>query len=445
MDTLDCRALRADGPAGLCGASGLLFLSGKGYMLRKAIIAAGAFLSLFLLWFAIHDYREAGPIAEENLRGLALSMDAAIENLAVHDPTLTQLSKYHPEDLAYFALIDRRGVYRFHSNPDLIGTVADDPGPSREPSRTSPSEERISLGTGEKAFQFSTPLYLPGETLQLRLTLHTYRADAVIRRARLNATILLALLAAGWLLAAGLWRYARREELLQLEMARKESLAKLGEMGAMLAHEIRNPLSGIKGFAQVIAKRPTEPRNEGFAQNIVTESIRLEHLVTDLLAYASGAPPDMSTVDLCPLIRQVASLLAPDLRDTGVEVLIQCPEALTVWGSGERLEQLLLNLARNALQAMPQGGNLAIGAAQAGGLALVTVEDSGAGIAEENLSRIFEPFFTTKARGTGLGLALSRKIVEEHGGAIELRSVVDRGTTVTLRLPLTNNDSRRSR
>jgi two-component system sensor histidine kinase HydH len=415
-------------------------------MLKKAIIAVGICISLFLFWFAVHNYREAGPIAEENLRGLALSLTAAIENLAVNDPSLTGLVKFHTSDLAYFTLVDRGGIYRFHSNPDLIGTSVKDAVFFKELRKASGAEARVMLGTGESAFQFTTPVYLPGETLVLRLTLHTYRADAVVRRAKLNMTILLGLLVSGWLLTLALFRYARREDLHQMEMARQESLAKLGEMGAMLAHEIRNPLAGIKGFAQVIAKRPLEPRNSGFAQKIVAEAVRLEDLVSELLAYAASDGPAHTSVDLSELIGHSVSLLKSEALELNVKIVMDGPEALKLTGNRDRLEQALLNLGKNALQSMPDGGVLRLTLFATGNEAVITVGDSGHGIADQDMPRVFEPFFTTKARGTGLGLALCRKIVEEHGGTIKLASVIDKGTTVTITLPLSKRaEFRRSR
>ncbi|HJV67163.1 MAG TPA: ATP-binding protein [Geomonas sp.] len=409
-------------------------------MLRKAIIAAGLFISLFLLWFAVFNYRKAAPIAEENLRGLALSVTAAIENMAVHDPSLASLAKFHTSDISYFALADRGGVYRFHSNPELIGTPVLDDDFLAKLNRESASEERVTLGTGERAFQYITPVYLPGRILMLRLILHTYRADEVVRRAKLSATILLGLLVAEWLLAAGLVRYARREELHQMEMARRENLARLGEMGALLAHEIRNPLAGIKGFAQVIAKRPAEERNRGFAGNIVTEAVRLENLVSNLLAYAGSDARPAECFDLDELIGHAISLLSAEALQSGVTVLYDSPGSLPVRGNRDRMEQVLLNLGKNALQAMPEGGQLSIGTQARGDRVVLTVRDGGQGLSGADLQRVFEPFFTTKSRGTGLGLALCKKIVEEHAGSIELTSVPGAGTTVTVTLPLARRE-----
>lgn len=403
-------------------------------MFKKATLLLGIFVTCSLLWFAVYDYRQAGPIARENLRGVALTLTSAIEQLAINDPSLSALASFHPGDVAYFALVDGRGVYRFHSNPDLIGTAVGSK-PADEIPLLTRSESRVALGTGEQAYRFTSPIDLHGDHLALVLTLHTYRADAVIRRARLNATIVVALLAAGWLLSAGLVRYARREERHQEELSRRETLAKLGEMGAVLAHEIRNPLAGIKGFAQVIAARPTEARNASFAQSIVTEAVRLENLVNDLLAYAAIEPAAGETFPLAELLEQTVSLLEPEAASSGVGITTDCRQELVIYGNRDRIEQAMLNLGRNALQAMPEGGELRLTATMKEGEAVITFEDTGHGIAEEHNALVFEPFFTTRARGTGLGLALCKKIVEGHGGSITLKSELGVGTTVTVTLP----------
>lgn len=402
--------------------------------MRKTLLLGAVLLSAVLTWFAVSNYSSARPIAEENLRGLALSLTTAIENIAVHDPSLQNLVPFQTHDIAFFAIVDRKGSYRFHSNPDLVGRSAKGPIPLSTLQNGMTTDERITLLTGEHAFEFNAPLYLPGETLALRLTLHTYRADAVVRRARLNMMVLFGLLAGGWVLALALYRLTRREEQHVLEMARRESLAKLGEMGAMLAHEIRNPLAGIKGYAQVIEKKPMEERNSRFAGRIVVETQRLESLVSDLLDYARSDREKMATVDLGEVICHAAELLRPESEKLHIKITCECPEGLRVTGDQDRLGQVLLNLSKNAIQAMPESGFLRITAEAFDKHAVIKVVDNGHGISREEMSRIFEPFFTTRAKGTGLGLALCRKIIEEHGGSIEVQSAVGAGSTVSITL-----------
>ncbi len=404
--------------------------------MKRIVLIGGILLSVALIWFAGNNYDSSGQIAKENLRGLALSLAAAIENIALHDPSLRSLGTFHSHDIAYFALIDRNGLYRFHSNPDLIGTRLQHALPLLTIQNGVTSDARITLRTGENVFEFNAPIYLPSEILSLQLTLHTYRADTVIRRARLNLVVLLCLLMAGWILSAALYRFTRREEQHKLEIAQKESLAQLGEMGAMLAHEIRNPLAGIKGYAQVIGKKPQDERNSGFADRIVVEAHRLEILVNDLLAYAKSDRASMDTVDLAELIIHTGALLRYEAEPLHIKIVCESPKNMFVVGRRDRLGQILINLGKNAIQAMPDGGTINITAEVVGKQAIIRVNDSGLGISQEDLPSIFEPFFTTKARGTGLGLALCRKVVEEHGGQITVDSLVGQGTSVSITIPI---------
>ena len=409
-------------------------------MLKRIYVLIGVGISLFLVWFAVSNYRASRPIAEENLRGLALSLASAIESIAVRDPSLQSLVDFHPPDLAFFALISEDGIYRFHTNADLIGTPVESGTFAQVLKGKTTVESRVVLGTGEKAFEFYGPLYLPGETLALRLTLHTYRADTVTRRAEYNMLIIFSLLGVGWGLLAILYKYSLREERHQLEMAHRERLAQMGEMGAMLAHEIRNPLAGIKGYAQVIAKKPQDDRNAGFAQRIAVEVLRLENLVNDLLSYARTDVLPLSAVNVSELLHYTVALVRNEAEQKDVAISTECAEGLQVRGNRDRLGQVLLNLCKNALQSMPEGGSLQIKAGTFDTHVILAVSDTGHGIACDDLERVFEPFFTTKARGTGLGLALCKKIVEEHGGTIRVESEMGKGTSIIIDLPGVGRD-----
>jgi two-component system sensor histidine kinase HydH len=404
-------------------------------MTRKILLPAGVAISLLLIWFAASNYRASRPIAEENLRGLALSLSSAIENIAVRDSSLKSLAEFHLADIAFFAIINRHGIYRFHSNPDLIGTPAENSKVKGVFVSKSISEARLALGTGETVYEFYTPLYMPADTVVLQLDLHTYRADAVVRRAKYSMAVLMALLIVGWVLGFILYRFTAREEQHQLEMAQRERLAQMGEMGAMLAHEIRNPLAGIKGYAQVIEKKPEENRNAGFARRIVAEVLRLENLVNDLLAYAGSSSYAKSSVDLAAVIAYATSHVRHEAEQQQVTLVSECHESLTVLGNRDKLGQVLLNLVTNALQAMSEGGILNITAQKSGKSVMCTVSDSGQGISPELMKQIFEPFFTTKARGTGLGLAICKRIIEEHSGTIHVESAPGKGTSVSITLP----------
>jgi two-component system sensor histidine kinase HydH len=243
------------------------------------------------------------------------------------------------------------------------------------------------------------------------------------------------LLVFSWFLAAVIFRYARREERHRLELSQQENLARMGEMGAMLAHEIRNPLAGIKGFAQLIEKKPEDPRTRDSAQRIIVETLRLEELTTDLLAFARSDEFPVATIQLADFIEKTVAMVRPEAEQSRITIATDCPQELDIRGNRDRLAQVVLNIVRNGLQAMPDGGTLSITVRPSDSCISIMVTDSGHGINPDDMQKVFEPFFTTKARGTGLGLALCRKIIEEHNGTIGIESS-SAGTRVTMVLPV---------
>jgi two-component system sensor histidine kinase HydH len=247
--------------------------------------------------------------------------------------------------------------------------------------------------------------------------------------------VMFILLAFSWFLAALIYRYARREEHHRLELSHQENLARMGELGATLAHEIRNPLAGIKGFAQLIEKKPEGPRTRDSAQRIIAETLRLEELTTDLLAFARSDEFPVTTIQLTEFIEQTMAMVHPEAEHSRITITTDCPQELEIRGNRDRLAQVILNIVRNGLQAMPDGGTLSITASSSGSCISIKVTDSGQGINPDDMQKVFEPFFTTKARGTGLGLALCKKIIEEHNGTILIESS-SAGTTVTMVLPV---------
>jgi two-component system sensor histidine kinase HydH len=404
-------------------------------MLNRILMLCLAGISLLLVWFTVINYRNSRPLADEMLFGIAHSLHAAIEFSAAQDPTLHALSRFHSHDIVYFALTGSNGIYRFHSNPELIGTQIPDRQLLDKMSAETMTGRRITMGTGEEAYELATHVHVPDETLGLRLVIHTSRADAVIRSARLNMAVMIVLLLFSWLLAAIIYRYARREVRHRLELSRQENLARIGELGATLAHEIRNPLAGIKGFAQLIERKPEGLRTRDSAHRIIAETLRLEELTTDLLSFSRSDDFPVTTIALPSLIEQLSAIIAPEAEQAGIAVIAECAEELEIRGNQDRLTQVILNIARNGLQAMPDGGVLSITTQPSGSNILLTVTDSGHGINSDNMQRVFEPFFTTRARGTGLGLALCKKIVEEHHGSISIESSPG-GTALTVTLPV---------
>jgi two-component system sensor histidine kinase HydH len=390
-------------------------------------------ITMLVGWFAWSAVRTAGPLAAENLRGAGLSIATAIEQLVVVDPSFRTLARYGTPDITYYILIDRQGVIRYHTNPELIGQryESDEPAKSRQPV----AEWRQRLGTGEEVYLLQTSVHGGAEEYRLLLALHTYRAEQVLLRSRTGVGVVAALTVGLWGLTGVLLFMFRREEQHRKDMQRREELARLGELGAVMAHEIRNPLAGIKGYAQLIETADSVAQAQAYAEKVVTQSIRMEALVNDLLVFAREESIERQSVDLALLVRDCV-MLAKMEADSSLITICHTPQPeLRAMIDTDRITQLLLNLLRKALQAMSEGGELAVELAHYGAAAVIRISDSGDGIPQEHLARIFEPFWTSKASGTGLGLALCRKVAQEHGGTIAVESIVGSGTTFTVTIP----------
>ena len=390
-----------------------------------------------LSWFAIRDYRMAAPVAQENLRGLALTMATAMEGVAVRDPSLKSLASFQTPEIAYAALLSDKGKILFHTNSALIGSDVTDERYRSLLLKGGLSEKRIQLGTGETVYEFQTPVHLSGQTCILRLALHTWRADSVMRWARQGMMVIFSLLAVGWILGLVIIRLLRRQGRQQRQIARQQELARLGEVGAVLAHEVRNPLAGIKGYGQLLEERLPDGKERGFAALIVSEARRLESLAHDILLYTRSEPFAAAPCQPAAIAAEVLALLAPQARENEIRFLCDVPDDLVVSCPEEGLRQVLLNLLTNGLQASPVGGLITVLGRRAEKWVEITVTDNGPGLAPEMRAVLFEPFRTSKARGAGLGLSVCKKIVEGCGGSIEVKNGPDGGAECRVHLPVT--------
>ena len=223
----------------------------------------------------------------------------------------------------------------------------------------------------------------------------------------------------------------------QLEMkVREESgLVRLGELAAVLAHEVKNPLAAVSGAIQVLSDRLTTDEDREIAQEILRRLDGLTAMMGDLLLYARPPKPRLMPVQIGDLVESLIAFmrLDPAWRDVDVRVGGQSPEVLA---DGELLKVALQNLLVNAVQAMNGRGRLSVRVAASEGQVHLDVADSGPGIPPEVQERLFTPFFTTKARGTGLGLATVRRIADAHRGTVRITGSDSTGTTVRLSLPV---------
>jgi len=225
----------------------------------------------------------------------------------------------------------------------------------------------------------------------------------------------------------------KRSEALLREQA---ALARLGEMAAVVAHEVKNPLAGIRGSLQVIGGRmPAETRDRAILRDIVERLDALNNIVDDMLVFARPREPKLVPVVLEDLLRNTAALLKKDPAHAATEVDVAGTRAV-VRADPEQLQLVVVNLLLNAAQATHNQGQVRVDVSTNDGMCRIAIADNGPGIPDDVRERIFEPFFTTKHRGTGLGLPTAKRVIERHGGSIDIRCPPSGGTVVTVSLPL---------
>ncbi len=226
---------------------------------------------------------------------------------------------------------------------------------------------------------------------------------------------------------------ARKES--EKRLQEQAALARLGEMAAVVAHEVKNPIAGIRGALQVISSRmPSDTRDRAVMGDIIARLDGLNGVVEDLLVFARPRELRTEPVDLAALIRQTIELIRRDPIVSAIDVTIDGSAGL-VQADAVQLQLVLHNVLMNAVQAMSGRGSVHITFSRTNGRCQASIADAGPGMPPDVLAHAFEPFFTTKSRGTGLGLPLARRIVEAHGGEITLGTPPGGGTTVTLVLP----------
>ena len=229
-------------------------------------------------------------------------------------------------------------------------------------------------------------------------------------------------------------------------LRRADRLSSLGLLTAGLAHEIRNPLVAIRTFTQLLPERYDDAEfREGFQGLALKEVDRICGLINDLLSFARPSKPNVAPENVNDVVDNIARILETQAKEKGVEIIREFGGNLPkIWIDREQMKQVFMNLILNAIQAMKEGGSIRIatrsvsrqGAEPSGEFVQVEIRDSGIGIPEENLQHIFDPFFTSKDEGSGLGLAVSHQIVQEHGGFVTVESTVGKGTSFFVHVPV---------
>src|SRR5579864_5716895 len=230
---------------------------------------------------------------------------------------------------------------------------------------------------------------------------------------------------------------AEIERLHRTQMSRAEHLATLGELATGLAHEIRNPLAGIAGVIEIVGRDlPATSPARAVVKDVRLEITRISRTLTDLLETARPRRPEVRRSDLNTTVEHAVMLARQQVLSRPIKIELQkAPDLTEVEHDSDQIHQVLLNLLLNAVQAMEKTGTVKVEIDKRDSFASVVVSDTGRGIAPQNLPNIFRPFYTTKGDGTGLGLSLAHRIVEDHHGRIEVTSVVGKGSTFTVLLP----------
>ncbi|WP_053104093.1 ATP-binding protein [Bacillus sp. FJAT-27231] len=213
-----------------------------------------------------------------------------------------------------------------------------------------------------------------------------------------------------------------------------DKLGMIGQLAAGIAHEIRNPLTAVKGFVQLLGKETNSQYNE----IIVSELERIEFIMNEFLFLAKPQQDmKLETRNMNKLIKEVVNFMKPEALLNDVTIHVRCDSSLPlVCCEPQQIKQVMINLIKNAVEAMPSGGNILIQtAAKSRGYASIEVCDEGIGIPEDKLQKLFEPFYTSKETGTGLGLMVSKKIIEDHKGSLTFSSEVGKGTAALILLP----------
>jgi signal transduction histidine kinase len=239
--------------------------------------------------------------------------------------------------------------------------------------------------------------------------------------------------AIAWILLTRFQSYIKAITSIYEDMRQKEKLAVIGQMATAIAHEIKNPLSSLKGFTQLQQEKDKEDGQ--YYPIMLSEIDRINSIVTNLLILGKPNTAVKYTRDLRDIIEYVLVVIEPHAGRMNIVIELDLINAPGLLCDENQLKQVFLNLIKNAMESMPDGGTVKITSKNEDGFAVVSIQDEGCGIEPAKLQKLGEPFFTTKENGNGLGLMVTKKIIEEHSGLFDIKSELNIGTTVTVKLP----------
>jgi two-component system sporulation sensor kinase C len=222
-------------------------------------------------------------------------------------------------------------------------------------------------------------------------------------------------------------------------MGQQQHLATIGQIAASIAHDIRNPLTSIQGFVQLIEKNELRASYQSYFQIIRSEITRIDTLLREVLILSKSHTVDTKKwkyVHLDVLLKRLIVLMEPEALKSNIQIHLHLNHTPVVKGSEDKLQQVFMNLIRNALEAILKNGRIDIILNEIGGSAVIQFQDTGSGIQDFNQVHLFTPFFTTKGEGTGLGLSICQSIIKAYDGEITVRNLPVQGAEFTVTLPL---------
>ncbi len=368
--------------------------------------------------------------------GITVTLNSFIQNLSIQQLKIEGKSIMSEmllddrwEGIAFLALYDEKGEVILHSNPLLIGKKTDDIADIL--TYSSPYYHKIILGTGEEVFVSDTKIKKSGSPYILRVALHTYPAELLLRTTRTH--LIFIFLSALLIVFFGIFALLIMHKIEKMQIKMKE-LENLSILSKVLAHEIRNPLGSIKGFTQYLLKKTEDKSIKDYLNVILKESLRLERLSNELSSYAN--PHKNLKIDEFNLKELIEETLLPFIEQNDL-IIERDLENLKVKTDRDKLKQILTNIIQNAVDAVGSSNQkrITIKARKISGKIKIEIADTGIGMSEETLKRATEAFFTTKPRGTGLGLAIVSKLCESLRIGLKISSKTEEGTKVCLTMP----------
>lgn len=368
--------------------------------------------------------------------GITVTLNSFIQNLSIQQMKIEGKSIMSEmllddrwEGIAFLALYDEKGEVILHSNPLLIGKKTDDIADIL--TYSSPYYHKITLGTGEEVFVSDTKIKKSGSPYILRVALHTYPAELLLRTTRTH--LIFIFLSALLIVFFGIFALLIMHKIEKMQIKMKE-LENLSILSKVLAHEIRNPLGSIKGFTQYLLKKTEDKSIKDYLNVILKESLRLERLSNELSSYAN--PHKNLKIDEFNLKELIEETLLPFIEQNDL-IIERDLENLKVKTDRDKLKQILTNIIQNAVDAVGSSNQkrITIKARKISGKIKIEIADTGIGMSEETLKRATEAFFTTKPRGTGLGLAIVSKLCESLRIGLKISSKTEEGTKVCLTMP----------